>query len=347
MKSIPRSRVHIHSRRKTGGERSLVHRPIAGNPPFSITSNLPLTAAERRRIDARVAAQQGFPKQIRNQTIGFVRPKTVRGPKRIRVSIEGEGIPVSKGKPIFQPTAIHFGVDARGRPSVSARMMPSNYELNVRLRQELGNENPQLVQTVKRLKLQYEYIQKTRKGSLVIPPNIPMTAGQMPLVFLGKYLVLTLRSPHVRAYPGFFHSPGGVPFHPVPRRASLSLYKGNVKGEIESEMGVSQKKLRLGKPMGVHLTFEHAGMGFNLIQPVTIRTSDPIGFVRKQFRLANPSKPEEGYLLRKAAKEGWETTHFALVPNSPAELQRFYNSNKEKMTPVLRFAFQQLIGKTE
>lgn len=266
--------------------------------------------------------------------------KRTGGQKSLDLS---RGYPVSKGKPIFQPTSVKFGVGRRNTPTVRVKVVPSNYEWKEHFKQRLREEDPRALAELHRLRTEYERILKQGRGTLVIPKDVPMTLGQSTwLTIGGKFVVLALRSSKVRSYPGFYHMIGGIPFSAKPRRATNKMLRQNTREEIEDELGVRVNKVSLKKPLGVHLTLERDGVGLNVIQSALVNVN-PGRFIREHFSMIDPRDSTKGYVLKNEPKEGWEATHFVLIPNNLIELRAFYLKNRGKMTPLLDYIMKQMV----
>lgn len=270
--------------------------------------------------------------------------KRTSGIKTLDIS---RGYPISKGKPNFQATSVRFEHGREGVPSIRVKVIPSNYEYKINFQQRLRENDPVACKELARLKKEYADILERGHGTLVIPKHIPVLLGQSTwLVIGGKFVVLAMRSQKVGARPGVYHMVGGVPFHTKPRRASIGLVRENVREELREEMGVNNKKISLGKPMGVHLTLEKEGVGLNVVQPVRMNM-DARTFIRNTFAAIDLHDLAKGYVLKRKAKDGWEATNFVLVPNTRAGLHAFYLKNKEKLTPVLTNIFETLLREAD
>lgn len=288
--------------------------------------------------------QSGFSSRLPRQLVKVTsRGRRTSGRKSLTYTKEGWPL-VKKGNPIFRPTGVTWYTNERGKPAVRVVTEPSNYEKKVAFHKRLATDVP-LQEEVAQLERQYERIRREGKGTLHIPARMPVTVGTSVLISLGgKYLVFPLRSEKVRAYPGMYHFVGGVPFHPDRRKATDKLVRANVREELESEFGVKGKKVKLGNPFNVHFSFERAGMGLNIVQPAHVELNSPDAFLAQHFVAIDPRDPTKGFLLKKGAAEGWESKHFAVIPNTREGVQAFYARNKGKMTPVLEDTLRQMLG---
>lgn len=259
--------------------------------------------------------------------------------KRTRVNVTSSRR-AGKQNSLFGVRSIRFG--GAHSNQIHVRASPTNYEKYVEARRNLQNFEGK--NALQRFREEYRRA-KQRKETITIPRNIPLPIGVALMVSIGgKFLVFAQRSNKVRTYPGKFHTIGGMAETKGARLSDKQIRK-TARSELETELGIRGRKVKLGERLGINTDLNEQGLGINVFQEATVDTVSPTAFISKHFVPLDPKRPERGFVLRREAGEAWEASRFVIIPQTKQGVQKFSRGHGSRMTPGLKFALRKLLEK--